>query len=121
MPNSSRFPGGENKDNTSRILTNDFQDKAYATPLAITTTKANTIVRVAQLTGALTITVGTTNPFIGDTITYLFSVDGTNRTVTFSTGHQPSATLALTASKYGSATFMFNGTTWVETGRAVTA
>jgi hypothetical protein len=121
MPDTSKFSGGVNTDKTSRVITNDFQDKAYAASIAVTTTADNTVVRVAELTGALTLTCGTTNPEIGNTVTYLFSVDGTNRVVTFGTGHQPSATLALTADKYGSATFMFNGTTWIETGRAVTA
>lgn len=121
MPNESKFSGGANTDKTSRILTNDYQAPAYASSIAITAAADNTVVKVGQLTGALTLTIGTTAPFIGAKVTFLFSVDATNRTVTFGTGFQPSATLALTASKYGSATFMFNGSTWIETGRAVTA
>lgn len=126
--NSSPFAAptvAGSRDNTSRNITNEFQDKAYAATIAITTTKNRTLVRVAQLTGALTVTCGvgssTLPPVIGDRVTFLFSADGTNRVVTFSTGLQSSGTLTVTASKYGSAEFMFNGTTWVEVSRAVTA
>ncbi len=122
MPNSSRFTGAvTSNDKTGASMRIDSQSKTYAASIAVTTKADITTVVVGQLTGALTLTIGTTYPYIGDTVHYLFSVDGTNRTVTFGTGHQPSATLALTASKYGSATFMFNGTTWIEVGRAVTA
>jgi hypothetical protein len=51
----------------------------------------------------------------------LFLADGTGRTVTFGTGFAPSATLAITASKHASASFVFNGALWMETGRAIQA
>jgi hypothetical protein len=124
MATTSRFPTGPSFDNTSRIITNAHQMTAYAASVAITTTYANTVVNMAQLTGALTLTIGTgttdTAPYAGDTVRFLFAADGTNRVVTFSTGFQSAGTVTVTASKYGTVAFMFNGTTWVETGRTVT-
>jgi hypothetical protein len=124
MANTSRFPGGANNDNTSRILTNEVQNKAYTASIAIAAKEANTLVVVGQLTGALLLTIGTgtatTAPYTGDVVRFLFSADGTGRVVTFSTGFQAAGTLTVAANKYGSASFMFNGATWIETGRTAT-
>ena len=117
-----RWGSASNQDNTFRVATREYQTPSYAASIAIATNYEYTLVKVAQLTGALTLTINADSTcWVGDEIEFLFSVDGTNRTVTFGTGFAPSATLALTASKYGSATFRFNGTVWVETGREVTA
>ncbi|RYD57015.1 MAG: hypothetical protein EOP56_09415 [Sphingobacteriales bacterium] len=125
MATTSRFAGGENNDNTYRILTHQDQAPAYAASIAITTKEYSTTVMPAQLTGALTLTIGvgtsTTAPMKGDIVRFVFSADGTNRVVTFSTGFQSAGTLTVVASKFGSASFMFNGTAWIETGRALTA
>jgi hypothetical protein len=121
----SRFNASvpKNKDNSSRGLLNDYQAKAYAASIAVTTDARvhNTLVKVAQLTGALTVTIGVANPLIGDRVTLLFGADGTNRIVTFSTGFASAGTLTVTASKFASAVFMFDGTSWVEVSRAITA
>ncbi|RYD57285.1 MAG: hypothetical protein EOP56_08220 [Sphingobacteriales bacterium] len=124
MANTSRFPGGFNNDNTSRIITNEVLNRTYAASVAINAREANTLVNVGQLTGALSLTIGTGStssaPYIGDVVRFLFSADGTGRVVTFSTGFQSAGNLTVAANKYGSASFMFNGATWVETGRTVT-
>lgn len=121
MPNTSRFGGNEYRDKSSNSLQNDYQTPAYAASIAIVAKAYNTVVKVDQLTGALSLTIDTTVPYVGDKIQFLFAADATNRTVTFSTGFAPSATLAITASKKGSASFTFDGAAWVETGRAITA
>lgn len=127
MSTLPRFSGAVNVDNTGNRLTHDYQAPAYAATINVAVAKAKTLVKVGQLTGALTVNIGVatqadaTPPFVGDEVTFLFTVDGTNRTVTFGTGFSPSATLALTASKKGSASFRYDGATFVETGRAVTA
>lgn len=127
MSTQSRFPGGNNKDNTSRILTNEYQNPLYAATIALILVASKTLVQVKQLTGALTMSanVDTGNddipPFVGDEVTMLFASDGTNRVVTFGTGFLPTGTLTVTAGKTASAKFIFNGTVWQETGSAVTA
>lgn len=126
MSTSARFTGLKNADNTGRREFNDYQNPAYATPLAVTT-KPNasfTLVQVGSLTGALSVTVGvgssTTSPFVGDKIGFLFTA-AADRIVTFSTGFLPNGTLTVLAGKTGNIFFMFNGAAWVETSRTVTA
>lgn len=119
--NTPRFTPGTNQDNTLRTVTQDYQNPAYAASIAIKTSQAYTLVNVQQLTGALTLTANVSNPFIGDELEFLFAADGTQRVVTFGTGLASSGTLTIALNKYGSAKFVFNGTTWVERSRAATA
>lgn len=123
MSTEARYPlaTAPNEDNSGRIVTTQYQAPAYAATIALKLYAAKNIVKVALLTGALTMTAEVTRPKIGDTLTILFLADGTARTVTFSTGFAPSATLAITASKRASAEFCFDGAAWVETGRAIQA
>lgn len=99
----------------------DIQTPAYGASIAITTTKKTTKVIPAQLTGALTLTAVVTGALIGDILIFVFSADGTNRVVTFSTNFNSAGTLTVVASKFGSTSFCYNGTAWIETGRALTA
>lgn len=124
MSTTARYPliTARNEDNTSRVVPNEYQALAYAATIALKLSLAKTIVKVAQLTGALTITAETSRPQIGDDLTILFNADTTARTVTFSTGFSPSAaTLVVAISKQASITFCFDGVSWVETGRAIAA
>ncbi len=98
-----------------------IQSPAYGATIAIAPTVKTTKYFVAQLTGAATINATVTGLVQGDVVVLAFSADGTNRTVTFGTNFQSSATLTVTANKYGTASFIFNGTYLVETGRAATA
>jgi hypothetical protein len=125
MAITTRFTPGVNQDNTYRTVTQDYQTPAYATTLVITTGKQVTLVKVGQLTGAMSITIDTGDsidpPFVGDTIRFLFSADSTGtHIVTFSTGFAASGTLSVATSKYGSAQFTFNGSIWVEDSVAAT-
>lgn len=127
MSTTARFTGASNVDNTGRTLLMDYQSPAYASTIAIATdvNATNTLVQVAQLTGALTMTIGvgtlTTAPYVGDQVRILFSADGTNRVVTFGTGFVSSGTLTVTASKFASVLAIFNGTAWQVVGREITA
>lgn len=127
MSTTARFTGASNSDNTGRALLHDYQNPAYASSIAIATdvNATNTLVQVAQLTGALTMTIGvgtsTTAPYVGDEVRILFSADGTNRIVTFGTGFVSSGTLTVTASKFASVLAIFNGTAWQVVGREITA
>lgn len=126
MATTARFTGTKNTDNTDRIAFNDYQNPAYAASIAIATKPhaSNTLVQIT-LTGALSLTIGvgtsTTAPFVGDTVRFLIKSDASIRVVTFSTGFQPAGTLSTVASKTVSADFMFDGTGWQETGRAIQA
>ena len=125
MSTNVRLGVGNSRDNTDQIIQNDFQDLAYAASIAIVTKLAiaKTKVRVAQCTGALSLTIGvgsaTTDPQVGDEIEFWFSSDATGRVITFSTGFAAAGTLTMIASKSAVACFYFNGTVWVEKYRSI--
>jgi hypothetical protein len=116
MATTSRFPGGGNKDNTSRILTNEYQTPAYAASIAIVAKYASTLVKPAALTGALSLTIGVGSsgqpPFVGDKVDFIFTADSTDRVVTFSTGFTATGTLRVSASGTTTAEFIFDGSSW---------
>jgi len=126
MSTSPRFSGAAGKDNTDRLAFNDYQNPAYAASiaLAIKPNATKTTVQIT-LTGALTLTIGvgsaTTAPYVGDEVLILVKSDASIRVVTFSTGFQPAGTLSTVASKTVAASFVFDGTGWQETGRAIQA
>lgn len=130
MSTLSRFSGLKNDDNTFRVLSGDYQTPAYAATIALVIKPYahRTIVNPAVLTGVVTFStvLGTqaaddNGPFVGDTIQFLLTPDGTTRVVTFGTGFLPNGTLSVTTAKYATISFIFNGTAWIETGRTVTA
>lgn len=113
-------PINQGTDKTDRIFTNQFLQPVYAATLSIVPKESHTLVQPATLTGNVTINIGvgtsTTAPFVGDTIEFLFTPDGSTRTVTWGTGIQPTAaTFAVTTAKLGYAKFVFNGTAWINT------
>jgi len=119
--NGFRFIRGKSQDNTARTITQDMFNLAYAATLKVITTAQQTTVTIGQLTGALTLTFDTTQPYIGDILQVLFAADGTNRTVTFGTNIKSSGTLTITASKFGAAEFIFDGTNWIQLTATATA
>jgi len=128
MANTPRFSGAVGKDNTERLVKNDYQTPVYAATLTITpAVNCNkTLVIPATLTGAVTLNIGvgtsTTDPFIGDTMTFILTSDTTSRTVTFGTGITATSTsIAPAISKSATITFVFNGSAWMEVSRAVQA
>lgn len=115
-----RFGNPPSNDNTGRQITQRYLNPVYAASIALNITEKETTVAFQTLTGALALSVVTTNSFLGDILTCLFLSDGTGRTITFGAGFAVSAaTLALTASKKGSITFMFDGVHFVEQGRCI--
>ena len=123
MASTVRIPAfGTNVDTTGRLITQDYLAPAYAATIALSPSQQITYVFVGALTGALTITSATTVPQIGDTMIIHFTASGANRTVTFSTGFAVSATtLVVVSAKFGTITCIFNGTSWVESTRSLTA
>jgi len=124
MSTLSRFPNVAGADNTDRIRNNEYLTPAYAATIALLPTKSRTLVNVAALTGALTVTMGvgtsTTAPYVGDEVIMLFTA-AADRIVTFGTGTLPTATLTVLAAKTANVKFIFNGAAWCEVSRAVTA
>ncbi len=122
---SATGPIAQGTDNTDRVRDNAYSTPAYATPLQLNPSKSYTIFAPADLTGALTVNVGvgsaSTAPYVGDAIQMIFkSTPGS--TVTLGTGLLPvSGTIIIPATKTANIAFIFNGASWVETGRAITA
>lgn len=84
---------------------------AYAATIALTPEAAfRTYVQPALLTGALTLTVDVTKAELGDEFVFMFSVDGTQRVVTFGTGFNASGTVTIPANKKAQAVGFFDGT-----------
>jgi len=116
-----RFGITPNDDNTGRVITYSYYNPAYAATLLVAPNASCTSYVVQQLTGAATINSSTGNAMPLDKITFLFNADSSNRVVTFGTGFSTSGTLTVTASKKASASFMYDGTSFVEVSRAITA
>ena len=120
MPNLSRIVPGVNQDNTGRTITYDYQTPVFAATIAPMLVASRTTVLI-PLTGATTFNPSVAQSYIGDELTVLFG-NATAGILVVTTGVNISSigTLSVSAGKKGSATFVFDGASWVETGRAVT-
>jgi len=117
-----RIVTGKNQDITGRITTYDYLAPVYAATININTKAQFTDVNVGQLTGALSLAISTVTPLIGDRLAVMLSADASARTVTPGGGVALTvATLVVTATKYATLQFVFNGTVWIELSRTVTA
>jgi hypothetical protein len=128
IPTSTGAAPRQKRDNTLRVLSADVQTPAYAATIPIVINSNQTLVQPAALSGACTFTVNVGTgladdnlPFLGDTLTFLLKSVTATQTVTFGTGFASTGTLAVTLAKFAQIIFIFNGTTWVESSRAVTA
>ena len=94
----------------------DVQSKAYAATIAADVDNSETVIKVAQLTGAATInlTVSAELP-VGARLTVELEADGTARTVTWGTGFTGVA-YQVAISKKAAASFVFTGSTFINTG-----
>jgi hypothetical protein len=121
MPNSPRIVPGVNQDVTSRVLTNDYQAPVFAATISPVITAARTVIGPVALTGAVTFNPSLAQSYIADEITVLFS-NGTAGALVVTTGANISSlgTLSVAAGKKGSIYMIFDGATWVESGRAAT-
>src|SRR5690348_3149249 len=116
---TSRITSGANQDVTGRVITLDYQSPAYAATISPVITAMQTIVGPIALTGALTFNPSIVNSYIGDKLTAMFT-NGTGGALVVTAGANCSATgtLSVAAGKKGTLTFVFDGATWVESGRA---
>jgi hypothetical protein len=121
MPNSYRIISGPNQDITGRVLTYDSQSPVYAATISPVITQAFTKIGPVALTGALTMNPSIAQSYIGDEITMLFT-NGTAGALVVTMGANVSnvGVLSVAIGKKGSVTCVFDGATWVETGRAAT-
>ncbi len=94
----------------------DVQSKAYAATIAADVTNSETIINVAQLTGAATLNLTVdAEVAVGARLTVKLEADGTARTVTWGTGFTAVA-YQVAISKKATASFVFDGATFVSTG-----
>ncbi|MDE3250791.1 MAG: hypothetical protein KGO82_19165 [Bacteroidota bacterium] len=116
-----RYGIAKNDDATGRNTTMGWSNPAYAATLNLKPNAYDTNVVVAQLTGACTVNLDTSRAFAGDEISLLFSADASIRVVTLGTGTSNAGTISVAASKKASVRLKFDGVTWVEQCRTVTA
>jgi hypothetical protein len=105
----------------SKVLYNRAaQVLTFASTLALPATTAEETLFTLELTGSITINAQAA-PYIGDKIRFLFSTNGSQWVVTFGTTFQSSGPLTVSASKFGSAEFQFDGNNWIETSAIATS
>lgn len=114
-----RFGTTGNKDNTGRVLTLAYITPSFASSYAIVANASKTFVKMAELTGAQTLTATVTKCQVGDELHVMFLCDTltAGRVVTFSTNLKASGTLTVAKNKRAAIHFVFDGTYWVATGR----
>ena len=119
-----RWGGGPpTNDNTGRVLTYELKTVTTTSATATAYQKPNafmTIIKVSTLRHALTDSLNVTNAYVGDQVVFHFVCDTLTggRVVTFGNHITSSGTLTVDASQKATASFMFDGTAWVETSRA---
>lgn len=121
MPNTPRIVPGANQDVTSRVLTNDYQAPVYAATISPMVTAARTVIGPIAVTGVLTINPSIVNSYIGDELALMFT-NGTGGALVVTLGANVASigTLSVAAGKKGTIYAVFDGATWVESGRAAT-
>jgi hypothetical protein len=120
MP-TARITPGTNQDVTSAVLNNDYQAPVYAATISPVIFAARTVIGPIALTGALTINPSIAQSFIGDELALIFT-NGTAGALVVTLGANVSSigTLSVAAGKKGTIYAVFDGATWVESGRAAT-
>lgn len=113
-----RFGTTAGRDNTGRVLTYGYSAPAYASTITVVPNAYETIYKVGTLTGNPSVVCTVTKAHVGDKVVFLFLTSGAARTVTFGTGMIASATLVVDSAQNASATFVFNGTKFLEQSRA---
>ena len=116
-----RFGLTKSDDNTGRVLNFAKLTPAYAASVTIVPNAFKTFVLPADLTGALSLVATVTSSQDCDELVCVFKASAANRIVTFSTGFASAGTLTVLSGKSGSVSFIFNGTAFVEKGRALEA
>lgn len=116
-----RFGTAVSDDNTGRVLVLKALEPAYASTLSIKPNASKTYLKPATLTGAMTVNCVDTFCAKYDELTVILTSDTTSRTVTFGTNFITAGTIAPAISKQATISFVYDGTNFVETERAVQA
>jgi hypothetical protein len=123
-----RWGGGPpQNDNTGRVLTYELKTVTTTTATSTAVQKPNafqTIIKVGTLQRALTDSLSIANAYVGDEAIFVFTADTltAGRVVTFNSNSLKSAgTLTVPKSKKATASFIFDGTLWIEKSRALMA
>lgn len=109
-------PSGASDDKNEVLFPfHDLQEPDYAATLAIEVKQQETIVKPAQLTGALTINLTINSQLTTGAKLYLkLEADATNRVVTLGTGFDADASdITVTASTVFCRTFVYDGTVFL--------
>lgn len=114
---SPRFGTTPNKDNTGRVITYGFTAPSQSTTVHYTPNKGVNVLSIQSLTLSPTVNFTVTSSYAGDMVYALIGATSASRTVTFAGGVKSAGTFTLGSGKVGSATFIFNGTNYVEVGR----
>lgn len=106
-------------DNTDRVIANQIINPTWTGgTMAIKPNAARTLMKYSPL-GANTLSVATGPAYLGDKLDIMFLGDATQRTMTYGNGFSPvSSTQVVALTKTSTASFVFDGTAWVETGRS---
>jgi hypothetical protein len=116
---SPRFGTTSRQDNTGRVLTYGYAAISYDDTVTVVPNAYETIYKYTTLTGNSLVYATETNAKIGDKVYFLFNLgSGGARTVTFGTGFIASATLVVDSAQAATITFMYNGSDYIEIGRA---
>lgn len=107
------------QDNTGRNLTFAFASPTLAATDSIAPNSGVTYYKFVTIAGAKTITCNTKRSRKFDKVEMIFTADGTNRVVTFSTGFIPNGTMTVAANKQAVIKFIFDGTNYLEETRTV--
>lgn len=113
----SDVPAAETESREAKFPAHERQTKVDAAAQVITTIARETTVDVA-VAQAQSITAVVTHAVDGDKLVVSLANDGTQRTVTFSTGFKATGTVTGTVNKTINVAFEFNGTSWVEIYRS---
>lgn len=106
------------KDNTGRNLTLELKTPTSAATYTLAPRASKTYVKMTTLAADLGVTAIVTSAKVCDELVFIFVADGSARTVTFNAGLVPSATMVVDASSKATVSFVFDGTAFIETGRA---
>lgn len=117
MAKDTRF--NLNKDNTARLYDFQIEEPAYAATVDVAPDASETFVHITDIDGDLTLNINNTNAKELDKVTVILQDldDATARTITFGGDAASSGTLTINNGK-ATATFVYDGSQYVETGRA---
>lgn len=107
-------PGTDNK---YAVPYKEIKPVSYASTAALTPTQEESTYNFSQLTGDITVSTTKVFSYTTDRMTCLFTADGSDRTVTFTSNFSENGSLVVPSGGYAVIGFVFNGTNWVESFR----